>query len=103
MAALRSDTPHKCNRVLTSIVLRNNNITHAGGRAVAHALTYNANLDVHSRLEMLDLWGNSLQAAGAKNVGQMLEKNSTLTILDLSNNAIGTEGMSYIAEARLPC
>jgi hypothetical protein len=78
---------------LTSLDLRNNQITAEGAKAIATALEKNQSL------ASLNLGWNKITIEGAKAVATALEKNQSLTSLNLGWNQITDEGAKVIATA----
>ena len=76
---------------LQSIQLGGNNIGRAGAAAIAAALP--------ASVRVLGLERNSLGDAGAAELAALLQRNDTLTLLDLSTNAINAGGLLPLLDA----
>eukprot|EP00808_Paulinella_micropora_P022812 g78450.t1 len=85
----------KVNMSLKALSLRNNDIGPEGTKAIAAAL------EVNKILHEINLGWNTIGDAGAQAIGEALKenKNSKLSILDISLNYIGPQGAKHIAEA----
>jgi len=79
---------------LRKLCLPGNNITNAGGARLAKALTTG-----QSKLEVLDLHANQLTKAFGSDLAALLEQNTSLRFLDVSNNKLGDKGVQAIATA----
>ena len=85
---------------LTIFEFTDNNIDKEAADDIATALSHN------TKLQKLYLAGNNLKAIGVIMIAKVLENNpSTLTIIDVSNNDIGTEesAAANIASVLLNC
>jgi len=78
---------------VTELLLRNNDITDDGAKALAKFMETNA------KIKILDLSDNEIGDEGAAALAAMLEKNTTLTDLDLFHNAIKHAGGKALAAA----
>jgi hypothetical protein len=81
---------------LEALVLRRNNITAAGTRALAAAL---ARPDVCPKLALLDLDMNSVGAAGAEALAVALATNTALEMLYLGSNGVRADGALALGRA----
>ncbi|CAM4924679.1 unnamed protein product [Rotaria socialis] len=80
------------NTTLTSLDLRNNQISDLGVQFLAVSI-------IHSTIEVLNLESNCITADGAVYLAQIIQDSRTLTELYLSNNNLGDRGVQYLANA----
>ncbi|CAF2157902.1 unnamed protein product [Rotaria magnacalcarata] len=80
------------NTTLTSLDLRNNQISDLGVQFLALPI-------IHSTIEALNLESNYITADGAVYLAQIIQDSRTLTELYLSNNNLGDRGVKYLANA----
>ena len=78
---------------VTSLLLRNNDISDKGAKVLAKFLETNTTITI------LDLSDNDIGDDGAAALAEMLTKNKTLKDLDLFHNAIRKQGGSRLADA----
>lgn len=83
----------KENPNLQTLYLHSNRLSDKGIYTLAELLTSN-----NHALKILGLNSTGLTDVGAEDLGVMLQKNSTLTHLELEANDIGDRGMLYLAE-----
>ncbi|CAF4095229.1 unnamed protein product [Rotaria sp. Silwood1] len=82
------------NSKLHTLCLHGNRLFDKGIYSLSHVLTSN-----NQTLEILGLNSIGLTDVGAENLGVMLQKNRTLTRLQLEANKIDDRGILYLAEA----
>lgn len=85
------------NTTLTSLDLSDNNITYKGVSALGDIL-FDPDMRNTNALQNLILSKNRISDKGAIELASILEKNISITLLDISYNNIGYEGASALAQ-----
>lgn len=83
----------KASKAVTSIVLRNNNISAKGAKHIADAVKENKSVtDV-------DISYNSLGDEGVKHIAEAIKENKSITKIYVSSNNSGDKGTEHIVDA----